>query len=147
MMNKKLIPLVLASVMVASVSAQAMQGKGHEFEPQAIIDQLNLDPSTAGQLLNLMQSHRQAMQARQENRHQQSYEAFKMMREQREQFRDSIRALLGDASFDEFERLMWEKRQQRRHQHSTGPEAPQGVHGKHGSHGSSDSKGYRHGNS
>lgn len=114
-MNKKLIPLIIASALTVSFSANAMQGKGPRVEPQEIATQLSLDPSTTESLVNLMESHRQSMKAQRAGKQDRSYETFKQMRAQREQYRTQIEALLGPAKFEEFERMMWEQRQQHRH--------------------------------
>ena len=114
-MNKKLIPLIIISALTVSFSASAMQGKGPRVEPQEIATQLSLDPSTAESLVNLMESHREVMKAQRAERQQRSYENFKLKRAQREQYHTQIEALLGPAKFEEFERMMWEQRQQRRH--------------------------------
>ncbi len=114
-MNKKLIPLIIASALTVSFSANAMQGKGPRVEPQEIATQLELDAATAESLVTLMESHRESMKAQRAERQERSYEAFKQKRAQREQYRTQIEALLGPAKFEEFEKMMWEQRQQRRH--------------------------------
>jgi Skp family chaperone for outer membrane proteins len=116
-MKKVIASLVLASVFLYSASSQAMQPRPPKVEPQEIVDQLNLDQSTADALLQLMQSHREQMEAAHRESSDKSYEQHKAMRARHEQQRADIRNLLGEERFEAFEKLMWQQRQQHRPAH------------------------------
>ncbi|MCP3866542.1 MAG: hypothetical protein GY703_00290 [Gammaproteobacteria bacterium] len=113
-MNKVITTLAIASVFLFSGTGQAMKGEPPRIHPQEIVEQLNLDQTKADALLEMMRNHRDEMRNSRREYSGRSYEQHKLKRENREQHRADIKNLLGEEKFEEFEKLMWEQRQQSR---------------------------------
>lgn len=93
-------------LLTPTVNAQRSQEQGPpKINHQQVISQLNLDAATDEQsLLALMNKHRS-------QHNEQRYEDHKNNRDQREQHRADVKALLGEEKFTAFEKAMWEQRQ------------------------------------
>ncbi len=107
---------LVATVMATSVSAMRPQHKGKNFNPEEIVTQLNLDESKSNSLITIMNQHKSDMEAQRSKIDDRSYEDFKARQAAREQHRSEIQQLLTTEEYAQFEKAMWQQRQNSRGQ-------------------------------